>query len=84
VLATSQALFTAIISIDMTLTGLTGYQLAPEKSLATLPFALIIVSGAVMTIPSSMIMRRRATKRLCAGQRYWRNRRAYFGVVCFS
>jgi predicted MFS family arabinose efflux permease len=58
VLATSQALFTAIISIDMTLTGLTGYQLAPEKSLATLPFALIIVSGAVMTIPSSMIMRR--------------------------
>lgn len=58
VLTISQALFTAIISIDMTLTGLTGYELAPNKSLATLPFALIIVSGAIMTIPSSMIMRR--------------------------
>jgi MFS family permease len=58
VLAMSQALFTAIISIDMTLTGLTGYELAPDKSLATLPFALIIVAGAVMTIPSSMIMKR--------------------------
>lgn len=50
VLAVAQGLFTAAVSIDLTLTGLTGYQLAPDKSLATLPFALITVAGAVATL----------------------------------
>ena len=42
VLALCQALFTSAISVDLTLTGLVGYTLAPTKALATLPFALHI------------------------------------------
>ncbi|MGL4285851.1 MAG: MFS transporter [Phreatobacter sp.] len=58
VLAVGQGLFTAAIAIDLTLTGLTGYQLAPDKSLATLPFAMITVAGAVVTIFASLLMER--------------------------
>ena len=58
VLAICQGLFTAALSIDLTLTGLTGYQLAPDKSLATLPFALITVAGAVVTLFASLLMQR--------------------------
>lgn len=58
VLAVCQGLFTAAVAIDLTLTGLTGYQLAPDKSLATLPFAMITVAGAVVTIFASLLMER--------------------------
>lgn len=58
VLSVAQGLFTAAIAIDLTLTGLTGYQLAPDKSLATLPFALITVAGAVVTLLASYLMQR--------------------------
>ena len=58
VLAICQGLFTAALSIDLTLTGLTGYQLAPDKSLATLPFALITVAAAVVTLFASLLMQR--------------------------
>ena len=58
VLAVAQGLFTAAVSIDLTLTGLTGYQLAPDKSLATLPFALITVAGAFTTVFASLLMHR--------------------------
>ena len=58
VLAAAQGLFTAAVSIDLTLTGLTGYQLAPDKSLATLPFAMITVAGAVVTLFASLTMQR--------------------------
>jgi MFS family permease len=58
VLAVCQGLFTCAISIDLTLTGLTGYQLAPDKRLATLPFALITVAGMVVTWFASMLMAR--------------------------
>ena len=58
VLAVAQGLFTAAVSIDLTLTGLTGYQLAPDKSLATLPFALITVAGALTTLFASLLMQR--------------------------
>lgn len=58
VLAICQGLFTAALSIDLTLTGLTGYQLAPDKSLATLPFALITVAGAIVTLFASLLMQR--------------------------
>ena len=53
-----QGLFTCAISIDLTLTGLTGYQLAPDKRLATLPFALITVAGMATTFFASMLMAR--------------------------
>lgn len=58
VLAVCQGLFTAAISIDLTLTGLTGQMLAPNKALATLPFALITVAGAVVTWFASLLMQR--------------------------
>jgi MFS family permease len=58
VLLVCQGLFTAALSIDLTLTGLTGYTLAPEKSLATLPFALITVAGAVVTMFASLLLQR--------------------------
>lgn len=58
VLAICQGLYTAAISIDLTLTALTGYMLAPSKSLATLPFALITVASAVATWFASLLMQR--------------------------
>lgn len=57
-LAICQGLFTCAISIDLTLTALTGYQLAPDKSLATLPFALITVAGAVVTWFAAFLIQR--------------------------
>jgi MFS family permease len=58
VLALCQGLFTAALSIDLTLTGLTGYQLAPDKALATLPFAMITVAGAIVTLFAALLMQR--------------------------
>lgn len=58
VLAICQALYIAAISIDLTLTGLVGYSLAPDKGLATLPFSLIIVGAAATTIFASFLMAR--------------------------
>ena len=63
VLAIAQGLFTAAIAIDLTLTGLTGYQLAPDKSLATLPFALITVAGAIATYFASALMQKIGRRR---------------------
>ncbi|WP_454690174.1 MFS transporter [Achromobacter aloeverae] len=63
VLAIAQGLFTASIAVDLTLTGLTGYQLAPDKSLATLPFALITVAAAVVTLFASLLMQRLGRRR---------------------
>ena len=56
VLSICQCLYTAAISVDMTLTGVVGYKLATLKSLATLPFALIIVSGAITTFFAAQIL----------------------------
>ncbi|KAF1007226.1 MAG: Riboflavin transporter RfnT [Luteibacter sp.] len=58
VLAIAQAFFTAALAVDLTLTGITGYQLAPDKALATLPFAMITVAGAVATWFAAQLMRR--------------------------
>ncbi|WP_054899975.1 MFS transporter [Pseudomonas sp. NBRC 111131] len=63
VLALAQGLFTAAIAIDLTLTGLTGYELAPDKSLATLPFALITVAGAIATYFASTLMQKVGRRR---------------------
>lgn len=63
VLSVCQGLFTAALSIDLTLTGLTGYALAPDKSLATLPFAMITVAGAVVTLFAALLMQRIGRRR---------------------
>lgn len=58
VLAVCQALYTAAISVDLTLTGLVGYTLAPDKALATLPFALITVAAALTAVPVPFLIER--------------------------
>jgi MFS family permease len=58
VLALCQGLYICGISVDLTLTGITGYQLAPDKALATLPFALITVGAAVVTVLAAFILGR--------------------------
>ncbi|MDR1888090.1 MAG: MFS transporter [Zoogloeaceae bacterium] len=58
VLAFCQALYTLSLSIDLTLTGLVGYQLAADKTLATLPFALITTAAALTTVGASLLMGR--------------------------
>gem|GEM_PF-5784374 len=76
VLALAQGLFTAAIAIDLTLTGLTGYELAPDKSLATLPFALITVAGAIATYFASTLMQKVGRRRgVCARGAYRFDRR---------
>lgn len=58
VLALCQGLYVCAISVDLTLTGITGYQLAPDKALATLPFALITVGAAIVTVFAAFLMAR--------------------------
>lgn len=58
VLAICQALFTSALSVDLTLTGLVGYTLAPDKALATVPFALITVASAVTAIAAAFLIER--------------------------
>jgi MFS family permease len=58
VLVTAQALYLFITSIDLTLTGLVGYRIAPTTALATFPFALIAVAGTVSTAPAAFLMSR--------------------------
>ena len=58
VLALAQGLYVCGISVDLTLTGITGYQLAPDKALATLPFALITVGAAFITVAAAFILGR--------------------------
>lgn len=58
VLALCQALYTSALSVDLTLTGLVGYTLAPDKALATLPFALITVASALTAIAAAFVIER--------------------------
>lgn len=57
-LVACQALYVCASSIGLTLTGLVGAMLAPTRSLATLPFALVTVATALSTIPVSLCMAR--------------------------
>ncbi|MBL4739859.1 MAG: MFS transporter [Sneathiella sp.] len=56
VLAGAQALFQTVTVMTMTIAGLVGLTLAPDKSLATLPIAMMMVSVAAIMIPASLIM----------------------------
>ena len=57
-LFTSQALFQTASILVITLSGVVGLQMAPDKNLATLPLAMITVSTAGMMIPASLIIRK--------------------------
>lgn len=63
VLSLCQALFTMALSVDLTLTGVAGYALATDKSLATLPFSLITVAAACTTLGASFVMSRIGRRR---------------------
>lgn len=58
VLALCQTLYTLSISVDLTVTGLVGYQLAADKAFATLPLALITVAAAPTTVAASALLQR--------------------------
>lgn len=66
ILSVCNGLFTCAISIDLTLTALTGWQLAPSAALATLPFALITVAGAVSTYFAASLLQRIGRQRAFA------------------
>ncbi len=57
-LACAQALSQTMSVMMVTASGVVGLQLAPSKSLATLPIAMTLVGTAVTMIPASMFMRR--------------------------
>ncbi|HAK30753.1 MAG TPA: MFS transporter [Sphingobacterium sp.] len=57
-LFTSQALFQTASILVITLSGVVGLQMAPDKNLATLPLAMITVGTAGMMIPASLIIRK--------------------------
>lgn len=63
ILALSQALYTLSISVDLTLTGLVGYRLAADKTLSTLPFALITVAAALAAPGVSALLKRAGHRR---------------------
>ena len=54
-LASTQALFQTASVMVMMLSGLAGLQLASDKSLATLPIAMMMVAAAAIMIPASML-----------------------------
>ncbi len=58
VLSTCQMLFGAGRSMIVLTAPLIAYGLMEEKSLATLPHALVIVGTALLTLPASLLMRR--------------------------
>jgi MFS family permease len=57
-LAASQALALSAVVLSMTLAGILGATLAPDRGLATLPIAVMVVGTALASIPASMLMRR--------------------------
>ena len=57
-LSSAQALFQTASVMMMILSGLVGLKLAADKSLATLPIAMMMVAAAATMIPASMLMQR--------------------------
>lgn len=62
-LASSQALFQTVSVMVMTISGLVGLQIATDKSLATLPIAMMMVAAAATMIPASIFMQRFGRKK---------------------
>lgn len=57
-LSLSQGFYTVMTMLLVTVSGLAGYMLAEDKTLATLPFALTFIANTATTIPASMLMAR--------------------------
>ncbi len=61
-LAGAQALSQTFTVMVMTVSGLVGLAMAPDKNLATLPIAMSMLAAAGMMIPASLLMQRRGRK----------------------
>jgi predicted MFS family arabinose efflux permease len=61
-LTSAQALFQTASIMLVTLSGLIGLSLATDKSLATLPMALMVVAGTLTMIPASLWMQRKGRR----------------------
>lgn len=57
-LAASQSLMLSAIVMSMALAAILGSALAPDKSLATLPVAAMVIGMALTSLPAAMLMRR--------------------------
>lgn len=53
----SQALMLSVIVMSVTLGAMLGSMLAPDKSLATLPIAMLVVGTAIASLPAAFLMR---------------------------
>jgi predicted MFS family arabinose efflux permease len=58
ILALSQALMLSAIVLSMALAAVLGAMLAPDKALATLPVAAMVIGTAIASLPAAMLMRR--------------------------
>ncbi len=56
-LAASQALMLSGVVLSMTLAAILGAALAPDKGLATLPIAAMVVGTAITSLPAALLMR---------------------------
>ncbi len=57
-LASSQAMMLSAIVMSMALAAILGSGLAPDKSLATLPVAVMVIGTAIASLPAAILMRR--------------------------
>jgi predicted MFS family arabinose efflux permease len=57
-LAACQALTLSAIVLSMTLAGILGAAIAPDKGLATAPIAAMVLGTAIASLPASFLMRR--------------------------
>ncbi len=62
-LAVCQALMMSSNSLMVTTASLVGLEIAPDKSLATLPQALVMVAVMLTTVPAALLMQRIGRKR---------------------
>lgn len=58
ILALSQSLMLSAIVLSMALAAILGAMLAPDKGLATLPVAAMVIGTAVASLPAATLMRR--------------------------
>ncbi len=61
-LALSQALMLSAIVLAMALAAILGAMLAPDRGLATLPVAAMVIGTAIASLPASAFMRRRGRR----------------------
>jgi MFS family permease len=58
ILALSQALMLSAIVLSMAIAAILGAMLAPDKGLATLPVAAMVIGTALASLPAARLMRR--------------------------